>query len=53
MFLHRVLDSTTRCMSPQQYISDYGHIVKHSDGAEQSGPSANAQQQQKTLHGWN
>lgn len=53
MFLHRVLNSITRCMSPQQYISDYGHIAKHNDGAEQSGLWANAQQQQKTPHSWN
>lgn len=45
-----MLDSTRECKTPQQFISDYGHIAKCSDRAEQTGPWANAQQQQKGLH---
>lgn len=53
MFLQRVLDSTRKCKTPQQCISDYGHIAKHNDGAEQTGPWANARQEQKALHSRN
>lgn len=46
-----MLDSTRECKTPQQFISDYGHIAKRSDRAEPTGPWANAQQQQqKGLH---
>lgn len=43
------------CKNPQQYISDYGHIAKHSDRAAQTGPWSNARHQRKVLHSreWN
>lgn len=42
-----------KCKTPQQGIGDYGHIAKHNDGAEQTGPRANALQGRKIPHSQN
>ena len=43
MFLRRLLEiHSKKCKTSPQHISDYGHIAKHGDRAEQTGPWANA-----------
>lgn len=41
------------CRKPQQFVRDYGHIAKHSDRAEQTGPWAKARHLREVWHSWN